>query len=129
MSMIAGNGHGSQGLVQEVRMTSSESQDGYLDAPIIAGCVSALLLATAIIICLCVAITRKRLVQRNDSSRELKEKFQDNTYASIARTKNKQIRDGNLTPIKKSTCRSMASLSSKDGLGDSYEIYPYATFG
>jgi len=117
-------------LVQEVQITPPISHDTFFDAPVIAGSISALLLATAAVICACVAFNRRKLVMSSstNSNLEEKDKMPEKTYASLRGTMNKCKKDITMTPIKKSKFRSMASLSSQNTLGDSYEIYPYATF-
>lgn len=133
---------GSSGLVQEIPLTSPTAPSFFLDAPVIAGCISALLLATAVIICVCVVLTRKQqLFHRRagdtstqsiagdgiDSKRSL-----EKNYACLTGTTAKGRKQSGraTTPIKSSKCRSMASLASSQNTlgGDSYEIYPYATF-
>lgn len=46
--------------IQEVLVAGGGGPGGWLDAHIVAGVVSALLLATAFIICVCVAVRRRR---------------------------------------------------------------------
>lgn len=46
--------------VQEVQVSGPPGVGGWLDAHVVAGVVSALLLAAALIICVCVAVRRRR---------------------------------------------------------------------
>lgn len=132
---------GSSGLVQEIPLTSPTAPASFLDAPVIAGCISALLLATAVIICVCVALTRRhQLFHRRSADTSTQssagdgiesKRSSEKNYACLTGTTTKGRKESGraMTPIKRSKCRSMASLaSSQNTLGEDYEIYPYATF-
>ncbi|XP_047739548.1 uncharacterized protein LOC108670859 [Hyalella azteca] len=112
----------SSGLVQEISLTSLTPSSLLLEAPVIAGCISALLLVTAIIICVCAAITRRRHYHQ---SRNVVGKEEKN-YAAVADSL--MTRSSDASTLKRAKYRSVNSLNSQDVLGDAYEIYPYATF-
>lgn len=110
-----------------------------LDAPVIAGAISAVLLATALIICLCVCVARRKLLLRHTNatsaiSSNLDSKDDQSSsklYASLrgVSSSGHSRKDSSSTPIKRSKSQSAASLASQPSMGESYEICPYATFG
>ncbi|KAG7154055.1 Down syndrome cell adhesion molecule-like protein 2-like 8, partial [Homarus americanus] len=112
--------------VQEVLVSGSVGVGGWLDAHIVAGVVSALLLATAFIICVCVAVRRRRYggYSRQGESVDQKGGGEDDN------ARNSELTRAHLyspTPTKKPR-GSLASLKTQDDTSDPYEICPYATF-
>ncbi|XP_071543682.1 uncharacterized protein [Panulirus ornatus] len=128
--------------VQEVAVGRGAGPTGWLDAHIIAGVVSALLLAAAFIICVCVAVRKRRyggyrqgrsgatnvirsyVVSRQGESVDQKGGGEEDN------ARNSEITRAHLyspTPTKKSR-GSLASLKTQDDASDPYEICPYATF-
>ncbi|XP_045103222.1 Down syndrome cell adhesion molecule homolog isoform X1 [Portunus trituberculatus] len=112
--------------VQEVLMSGVGGPGGWLDAHIVAGVVSALLLATAFIICVCVAVRRRRYggYRQGDSVDEKGGSGEDDN------ARNSELTRAHLyspTPTKKPR-GSLASLKTQDDTSDPYEICPYATF-
>ncbi|XP_042226508.1 Down syndrome cell adhesion molecule-like protein Dscam2 isoform X2 [Homarus americanus] len=111
--------------VQEVLVGSPEVATGWLDAHVVAGVVSALLLAAALIICVCVAVRRRRYggYRKGESLDNKGGGEEDNA-------RNSEITRTHLyspTPTKKPR-GSLASLKTQDDTSDPYEICPYATF-
>ncbi|XP_050737575.1 cell adhesion molecule Dscam2-like isoform X3 [Eriocheir sinensis] len=98
----------------------------WLDAHVVAGVVSALLLATALIICVCVAVRRRRYDgYRQGGSLDTKGGGGEDDNA-----RNSELTRAHLyspTPTKKPR-GSLASLKTQDDTSDPYEICPYATF-
>ncbi|XP_069169162.1 cell adhesion molecule Dscam2 isoform X2 [Procambarus clarkii] len=111
--------------VQEVLVSNPTMTGGWLDAHVVAGAVSALLLATALIICLCVAVRRRRYGgYRPGKSLDNKGGGEEDN------ARNSELTRAHLyspTPTKKPH-GSLASLKTQDDTSDPYEICPYATF-
>ncbi|ROT76064.1 Down syndrome cell adhesion molecule-like protein [Penaeus vannamei] len=106
--------------VQEVQVSGPPGVGGWLDAHVVAGVVSALLLAAALIICVCVAVRRRRQGESLDNKGGGED---DNA-------RNSELTRAHLyspTPTKKPR-GSLASLKTQDDASDPYEICPYATF-
>ncbi|KAK7081828.1 hypothetical protein SK128_021787 [Halocaridina rubra] len=112
--------------VQEVILGGSVGVGGWLDAHVVAGVVSALLLATALIICVCVAFRRKRYggYSRQGESLDNKGGGEDDNARNCEITRTHLYSP---TPTKKPR-GSLASLKTQDDTTDPYEICPYATF-
>ncbi|XP_050737483.1 cell adhesion molecule Dscam2-like isoform X2 [Eriocheir sinensis] len=112
--------------IQEVLVSGGGGPGGWLDAHIVAGVVSALLLATAFIICVCVAVRRRRYGgYRQGDSVDTKGGGGEDDNA-----RNSELTRAHLyspTPTKKPR-GSLASLKTQDDASDPYEICPYATF-
>ena len=114
-------------LVQEIIYASPVVNQSFLEAPIIAGGISALLLTIAILICALVAFTRRKTLcnsRNHDGNSSLKKQ---NEFAPLHDTLRK-FNGQEVTPAKKSKSQSIASLATQDVFSDSYDIYPYATF-
>ncbi|XP_037801360.1 Down syndrome cell adhesion molecule-like protein Dscam2 [Penaeus monodon] len=112
--------------VQEVQVSGPPGVGGWLDAHVVAGVVSALLLAAALIICVCVAVRRRRYggYSRQGESLDNKGGGEDDN------ARNSELTRAHLyspTPTKKPR-GSLASLKTQDDASDPYEICPYATF-
>nr|XP_045608775.1 Down syndrome cell adhesion molecule-like protein Dscam2 isoform X3 [Procambarus clarkii] len=112
--------------VQEVVMKRPAAAGSWLDAHVVAGMVSALLLAAALIICVCVAVRRRRYggYSRQGENLENKGGGEDDN------ARNSELTRAHLyspTPTKKPR-GSLASLKTQDETSDPYEICPYATF-
>ncbi|XP_042230764.1 Down syndrome cell adhesion molecule-like protein Dscam2 isoform X2 [Homarus americanus] len=116
-----GGYNGGEPPVQEVVVMGSPAvMTGWLDAHVVAGVVSAVLLAAALIICVCVAVRRRRPGESLDNKGGGEE---DNA-------RNSELTRAHLyspTPTKKPH-GSLASLKTQDDTSDPYEICPYATF-
>ncbi|XP_068201363.1 cell adhesion molecule Dscam2-like isoform X2 [Palaemon carinicauda] len=111
--------------VQEVMLGSASGVGGWLDAHVVAGVVSALLLATALIICVCVAFRRRRYGgYRQGESLDNKGGGEDDNARNCEITRSHLYSP---TPTKKPR-GSLASLKTQDDTSDPYEICPYATF-
>ncbi|XP_071543543.1 uncharacterized protein [Panulirus ornatus] len=111
--------------VQEVLVGAPVGTDGWLDAHVVAGVVSAVLLAAALIICVCVAVRKRRYGgYRQGESLDSKGGGEEDN------ARNSEITRSHLyspTPTKKPH-GSLVSLKSQDDASDPYEICPYATF-
>ncbi|KAF2345011.1 hypothetical protein FHG87_024233, partial [Trinorchestia longiramus] len=129
----------SSGLVQEIPLSSSDSSGNYLEVPVIAGCISALLLIAAVIICVGAVLSKQKFNFRNNStasggrvSIDTKEKSMDGIYSTGDCKHIPDLKfhndDFNTASKKKLKRGSIASLSSRND-ASSFEIYPYATFG
>ncbi|KAK8723184.1 hypothetical protein OTU49_011890, partial [Cherax quadricarinatus] len=111
--------------VQEVVVGGTVGVGGWLDAHIVAGVVSALLLAAAFIICVCVALKRRRYGgYRQGESVEHKSGAEDDNARNSELTR---AHFYSPTPIKKPR-GSLVSLKTQEETSDPYEICPYATF-
>ncbi|XP_071532405.1 cell adhesion molecule Dscam2-like [Panulirus ornatus] len=111
--------------VQEVLVGGPVGETGWLDAHVVAGVVSAVLLAAALIICVCVAVRRRRYggYRQGDNVDSKGGGEEDNA-------RNSEITRAHLyspTPTKKPH-GSLTSLKTQDDPSDPYEICPYATF-
>ncbi|XP_047736276.1 uncharacterized protein LOC125177833 [Hyalella azteca] len=127
------------GLVQEISLVSSNSPSGFLEAPVIAGCISAILLVSAIIICVCAVLSKRKFSWRNNTttagrtSIDCKEKPVNGIYstsdykraASAQKIHSSQFGTSSKKKVKRG---SVASLSTRND-NSNFEIYPYATFG
>ncbi|KAK4299474.1 hypothetical protein Pmani_028258 [Petrolisthes manimaculis] len=121
-TMYTAGGYITAESVQEVPQGVESAVGGWLDVHIVAGVVSALLLATAFIICVCVAVRKRRQGESVDQKGGSGE--DDNARNS------ELTRDSHLyspTPTKKPR-GSLASLKTQDDTSNPYEICPYATF-
>ncbi|KAK3861845.1 hypothetical protein Pcinc_032241 [Petrolisthes cinctipes] len=113
--------------VLEVPQGVSGSVGGWLDAHIVAGVVSALLLATAFIICVCVAVRKRRYggYRQGESMDQKGGSGEDDNARNSELTRATHLYSP--TPTKKPR-GSLASLKTQDETSDPYEICPYATF-
>ncbi|KAK8739568.1 hypothetical protein OTU49_003407, partial [Cherax quadricarinatus] len=108
--------------VQEVLVSNQTVAGGWLDVHVVAGAVSALLLAAALIICLCVAVSRRRYGGYRPG-----ESLDNKGGGEEDNARNSELTRTHLyspTPTKKPH-GSLASIKTQD---DPYEICPYATF-
>ncbi|KAK7074156.1 hypothetical protein SK128_006884 [Halocaridina rubra] len=111
--------------VQEILVGGVMSVDAWLDAHVVAGVVSALLLSTALIICICVIVRRRKYGgYRQGDSLDNKDGGEDDNARNCEITRSHLYSP---TPAKKPR-GSLASVKTQDETSDPYEICPYATF-
>ncbi|CAL4098573.1 unnamed protein product, partial [Meganyctiphanes norvegica] len=108
--------------VQDVLVDGVSGLSSWMDVHVIAGVISAILLATAIIICACVAVTRSKYRPYSQSKDDEKSEA---TTATPDESRPPHL----YSPISiKKPRSSLASIKPTDEASDPYEICPYATF-
>jgi len=136
--VLAGVTKDAKSFIREITLSNNVTEVTSINAHMIAGVISAILLAIAFVICSCVAISRRKLFIGSGQSSEsvdIDSKDDSKIYTSLRSgfTGYKKDAYGRKesvsTPIKRSKSQSAASLASQPTIDDNYEIYPYATFG
>ncbi|KAK3860836.1 hypothetical protein Pcinc_033125, partial [Petrolisthes cinctipes] len=126
-TMYTAGGYITAESVQEVPQGVESAVGGWLDVHIVAGVVSALLLATAFIICVCVAVRKRRYggYRQGESVDQKGGSGEDDNARNSELTRDSHLYSP--TPTKKPR-GSLASLKTQDDTSNPYEICPYATF-
>ncbi|XP_042208394.1 Down syndrome cell adhesion molecule-like protein Dscam2 isoform X1 [Homarus americanus] len=122
---IDGEATGQPPVQEVVMMGSPVVMTEWLDAHVVAGVVSAILLAAALIICVCVAVRRRRY-----GGYSAGESLDNKGGGEEDNARNSELTRAHLyspAPTKKPR-GSLASLKTQGDTSDPYEICPYATF-